>query len=334
MDKKKNVSVCMAVYNGEKYIKEAIDSILNQTYPYFELIIINDGSTDNSENIILTYTDNRIKYLKNETNKGLIYTRNRALKEVNTKYTAVLDCDDISLPERLEKQVAFLDKNKDVAVCGTWGLMINEESEIFGHKIMPEFNAETVNIEMLFRNQFIHSSVMYRTKIAIENDGYESEKGVAEDYNLFSKISKNHKLANIPEFLTYYREHSKGISKTNSSEINSGEIEILKNLYYRFKCSDEFLQIPKLIIQNNINQIDSKNVNPFFSHLLDINNKENFYDSNNFKKVIFKHWYNIILSNKQSNNITFFYKKSKSEKIKLSFKQKKKLIKLKFSKLF
>lgn len=333
MDKEKNVSVCMAVYNGEKYLREAIDSILNQTYPYFELIIINDGSTDNSENLILSYTDKRIRYLKNDTNKGLIYTRNRALAEVNTKYTAILDCDDVSLPERLEKQINFLEKNTDVAVCGTWGLMINEESKIFGHKIMPEFNPKTVNVEMLFRNQFIHSSVMYQTKIAKDNGGYQAVNG-CEDYGLFAKISMTNKLANIPEFLTYYREHEKGISKTNTKEINVGEIEILKSLYDRFNCPEEYLDIPKSIIANKISQIDSKIVNPFFTHLLKVNNEAKYYNIKDFKSVIFKHWYTIILNNKQIDNILLFYKNAKSENFKLSFKQKKKLIKLKVSSLF
>ena len=113
------VSVVMPVYNGSKYLKEAIDSILNQTFTNFELIIINDGSTDNSEDIIFSYQDRRIYYLKNEHNKGICITLNRGLDNARGKYIARMDCDDISMPQRLAKQVNYLERHRDVGALGT-----------------------------------------------------------------------------------------------------------------------------------------------------------------------------------------------------------------------
>ena len=105
------VSVLMAVYNGEKYLLEAIESILNQTYTNFEFLIINDGSTDSTEEIILSYSDQRIRYIKNEQNLKLIASLNKGLDLAKGKYIARMDADDISLPDRLEKQVNFLERN-------------------------------------------------------------------------------------------------------------------------------------------------------------------------------------------------------------------------------
>ena len=114
------VTVLMPVYNGEMYLREAIDSILHQTFTDFEFLIINDGSTDNSETIILSYDDSRIRYEKNDSNLKLIATLNKGIELAKGKYIVRMDADDISIPDRIEKQVAFLEKNPDVGICGSW----------------------------------------------------------------------------------------------------------------------------------------------------------------------------------------------------------------------
>ena len=114
------VTVLMPVYNGEKYLKEAITSILLQTFDDFEFLIINDGSSDASVDIIQSFRDPRIRLVHNDTNIGLIATLNKGLKLAHGKYVARMDQDDISLPRRLEKQTYFMDNNPDVGVCGTW----------------------------------------------------------------------------------------------------------------------------------------------------------------------------------------------------------------------
>ena len=124
------VSVVLSVYNGEKYLMNAIESILDQTYPAFEFIIVNDGSTDNSPKIIDKYRklDNRIKVL-NQKNRGLIDSLNRGLALANGRYIARMDSDDISLPSKLEEQYNYLENNPDIGVLGTWIEMINEDGK-------------------------------------------------------------------------------------------------------------------------------------------------------------------------------------------------------------
>src|ERR1017187_7276972 len=114
------ITVLMPVYNAAPFLREAIDSILNQTFKNFELLIINDGSTDNCEEIILTYKDPRIRYIKNETNIKLISTLNKGIKLSKGKYIVRMDADDISFPDRIEKQVNYMETNPAIALCGTW----------------------------------------------------------------------------------------------------------------------------------------------------------------------------------------------------------------------
>ena len=113
------VSVIMPVYNGALYLREAIDSILSQTHTNLELIIINDGSNDNSEEIILSYEDNRIRYIINEKNSGICVTLNKGLDIAKGKYIARMDCDDISCPERLQMQIEYMEQNPSIGVLGS-----------------------------------------------------------------------------------------------------------------------------------------------------------------------------------------------------------------------
>ena len=108
MSAKQKVTVLMAAYNGARYLKDAIDSILNQTFKDFEILIIDDGSTDQSAEIVQSYKDPRIRFLRNEQNMGIVVTRNRGIKEMRGEYLAILDCDDVSPPKRLEKEFNFL----------------------------------------------------------------------------------------------------------------------------------------------------------------------------------------------------------------------------------
>ena len=114
------VSVVMPVYNGEKYLKEAIDSVLSQSYQNIELVIVNDGSTDSGSQIVKKYTDPRIRFVENESNSGIVYSRNKGLESATGKYVATLDSDDIALPDRIEKQVLFLENNSEYGMCGTF----------------------------------------------------------------------------------------------------------------------------------------------------------------------------------------------------------------------
>lgn len=209
----------MPVYNAEKYLSLAIDSIINQSFTDWELILVNDGSTDNSEQIALAYTDQRIKYLKNEGNKGLIYTRNLMIEQASGEYIAFLDSDDISMPERLTQQVLFLDKNTDYGLCGTWCTMIDEMGKKM-KRINMSVSSDEIKCSLLFTNTFVQSSIMIRRDILIRNP-YDKEYPLAEDYELWCRLSQLYKMQNLPQHLTLYRWHSSNISKSKKEQLDS-----------------------------------------------------------------------------------------------------------------
>ena len=204
------VSVAMPVFNAEKYIKQAIDSILNQTYVNFELIIVNDGSTDKSKEIILTYADKRILYIENETNIGIAKTRNKCIQCASGKYIAVLDNDDIALPCRLEKQVEFLEADSSYGLCGSFYEIIDGKGHLISKMKLPVTDHQ-VKTYLLFDNCFCNSSVMvhsYLLKERFYSEGYD----MIEDYHFLYSVSEFKKLFIIPLYITQYRKHGKNTS--------------------------------------------------------------------------------------------------------------------------
>lgn len=207
------ISVILPVYNAENTLGEAIESILNQTFADFELILINDGSTDASEKIVLSYEDKRIKYFSNETNKGLIYTLNRGLRLARGKYIARMDADDISLPTRFEKQVRILEENPSVIVCGSriayFG--IKKRKSVY---IAPESSEE--NKKWLVREScFAHPTVMMRKEVLVNNRiSYHPDYKNAEDYKLWIDLAPYGEFYNIQEVLLNYRLSSTQITQS------------------------------------------------------------------------------------------------------------------------
>ena len=204
------VSVIIPIFNGEKYLEAAIDSILKQTFNNYELLLIDDGSTDKTLKIISTYKDKRIRLLKNDHNMGLAVTRNRGIDESKGEYIAWLDCDDISLPTRLEKQVTVLDENPDIGLCGTWVKTIGGESgSIWKYPVEPDFLRST----MIFYNPLATSSIMLKKKFLIEHNlRFDLLFPPAEDYDLWERLSNICKITNVPKVLTLHRTHSAQIS--------------------------------------------------------------------------------------------------------------------------
>ena len=202
----------MPVYNGERHLKEAISSILNQTFSDFEFLIINDGSTDQSEKIINSYNDDRIRYLNNEGNKGLIFTLNRGIEMAEGKYIARMDQDDISFEDRLKEQYDFLEENLDIALVGGWAEIINESGEKIGNYKTP-VNHYEIKFDLLFHNPFVHGTIFFRKNIVKELGGYNEKDKYAEDYGLYSTAIQNYKMANLPEFLIRYRIHNSSIGQ-------------------------------------------------------------------------------------------------------------------------
>ena len=205
------ITVLMSVYNGEKYLKEAIDSILNQTFKDFEFLIINDGSTDKTAEILQSYDDPRIKIVNNDKNMDLTKSLNKGLRIARGKYIARMDADDVSLPQRFKKQVDYLEENVTAGLVGTFSYTIGEGGEILNEGKPPSENKE-IKKALLKGNQFCGPSVMFREKCIDRIGFFREEFRYAQDYDLWLRIADKYDVANIPEPLYERRIHSGCIS--------------------------------------------------------------------------------------------------------------------------
>ena len=209
------ISIVMPVYNGEKYLKEAIDSILNQTYKYFEFIIINDGSTDRSEEIILSYADSRIRYIKNETNLKLIKTLNKGIQLSEGEYIVRMDADDISLPNRLLLQIDFMQKNPNVGLCSGNAISIGPEGNIISGKWWDTNNLP-IKWLLIWENPIAHPTIMLRKETLLTNKlSYDTRKLHAEDYELWCKMAHFTNIERLNDIILKYRVSESSIYRNN-----------------------------------------------------------------------------------------------------------------------
>lgn len=212
MNNTPKVSVIMSVFNATPFLAESVSSILNQTYKNFEFIIINDGSTDKTSEILSRFSDPRLKII-HQNNRGFTKSINYCLRLAKGKYIARMDADDISLPERLSRQISFLDSHPDIALCGTYAIAINESGQEIGRYTYPPVNHSDI-LRLLFRhNPFIHPSVMFRKKVIDQIGPYNEKFPVAQDYELWSRLAPQFKTANLPEFLLRYRILKKSVTR-------------------------------------------------------------------------------------------------------------------------
>lgn len=202
------ISVVMSVYNGESYLKEAIESILNQTLADFEFIIVNDGSVDGSLEMLQSYQDERIKLINNGENIGLTKSLNKALKQARGEYIARQDADDISLPNRLKEQLQYLQEHPEIALLGTGAYIIEESGNILRRGVPL---AEPSKENLVKDNPFVHGSVMFRKKIIEEVGAYNEFYRYSQDYELWLRIAVHHKAANLTHPLYKARRHSKSV---------------------------------------------------------------------------------------------------------------------------
>lgn len=241
------ISVIMPVYNTEEsYLREAIESILNQTFADFEFLIINDGSTNNSQDVILSYKDSRINYVINEKNLGLIKTLNKGFDLAKGEYIARMDSDDISLPKRFEKQVDFMDKNQNVHVVGTW-------YEWFPKcKVQkpPTTDKDIKECLLVQSNSLAHPTVMLRKSVIDKLEArYDENYAYVEDYALWLSLVDKVDFANIDEILLKYRIHPNSVCKVNKRNQILNVYKLMaqtQGKYFGVDCSKIIDTISKL----------------------------------------------------------------------------------------
>lgn len=223
--KKPRISVIMPVYNAAPYLKEAVDSILGQTFEDFELIAINDGSKDNSQEILNHYAriDKRMKVVE-QKNSGLVKTLNRGLEMAQGEYIARMDSDDVSFPRRFEQQVAVLAAQPKVVLVAGGFEIIDEESEFLYREVIPARDRD-IKRSMLLRNPIAHGSVMFRKDACEKVGGYSDAFGPTEDFELWSRLSVIGDFVGLEETIFRWRVNRKGITSNN----NKLQLEIMKS---------------------------------------------------------------------------------------------------------
>ncbi|URZ06307.1 glycosyltransferase [Clostridium felsineum] len=232
------VSILMPTYNSEDYLEESIESILNQTYRDFEFIIINDGSNDNSLDIINNYADkdDRIVVVSRK-NKGLVYSLNEGIALSKGEYIARMDSDDISIYNRIEKQVDILDNNKNVDILGTTvqviGNITEQQKNIYNNAFSINFDASNIRDVFLTSCAIPHPSVMLRKEVIIKIGGYSEKYATAEDYDLWLRaLRKGYNISKMDEVLLKYRIHTKSKSANEISNFKMAKYTIMAKLDY------------------------------------------------------------------------------------------------------
>lgn len=220
------ISVFIPVYNRAHLIGRAIDSVLAQGFGDFELLIIDDGSSDESVRVVENYSDPRIRLLKNEVNRGIPVTRQRGLNEARGRYFALLDSDDWMYRNRLHRQVEYLERHPFVACVGGSVHKYHPDGRSAGRLVRPLRPAE-IHVWLLFRNAFANTSLMGRTDI-LRAHGYRADYQVSEDYDLAARLAINHRIANLPQVMTYMLEHDGRTTRQHSEESFLTKTAIMK----------------------------------------------------------------------------------------------------------
>ena len=213
------VSVIMPAYNAERTLAEAIESILAQEFRDFELIIVDDGSSDGTATILKRYarTDARIVILTNALNQGISRSRNRALGVARGEYVACLDSDDVAVPSRLGQQLEFMNKNPDCVLLGSDLTIIDERSAIVGQRVYPHSDEE-LRKAMPRLNPFAQPASMFRAELARKIGGFREDLPLCEDYDFFFRLAEHGKVSNLAQPLTRYRVSSTQTKTTRLQE--------------------------------------------------------------------------------------------------------------------
>jgi len=291
------ISVVLSVYNGEEYLAEAIESILAQSYKKFEFIVIDDGSTDNSLEIIKSYTDERI-ILISRKNRGLVFSLNEGIKKAKGKYIARMDADDIAMPTRFEEQVTFLEAHPKVGVCGTAVIGLSSKGGNGSVWRLAKKN-KTIKTEMLFSSPLAHPTVMMRRELIIKYQLFYDEKFKhAEDFELWTRFSKYTELSNLATPLLKYRVLENSISRLADRDV-AKRYTVIRNITktylakLKINCNEEEYWLHfNLSTNSRIHEsdIDFDSLDHYFEKLIKANAKEHVFNDLELKKVLGKKW--------------------------------------------
>lgn len=278
------ISVVMPTFNGEKFIKEAIESILNQTFNDFEFIIVNDGSIDNTEKIIQSFSDKRIVYVKKEQNSGISDTLNLGISLAKGKYIARMDDDDISIPNRFERQLEVFASDLKIIVCGSLSYIKNSTRV----SSLPEHH-DDIKLNLLFNNCMLHPSVMILKEVLLETK-YDLNFVPSEDYELWCRLIWKGEFYNIQEPLMIYRDHEGSQTSKRRKEQLLKNVDIGLFMYDKLELfsSKESAEYIRAFCAHDysISGYSLKKLLLWFDDVKLINVEKNIFDNKKFNMIL------------------------------------------------
>lgn len=310
------ISVVMSVYNGAKYLTEAIESVLSQTYKDFEFIIINDGSTDQSLEVIKRYQeqDSRIVLISRE-NRGLPYSLNEGIDIAKGKYIARMDADDISLPTRFAKQVAFMEANPNIGVCGGWIDVFSADS--ITRTVRTPALYEEARVRLIFSPCFMHPTVIVRKDLLDKHNlRYDTEFINSQDYELWSRIVEYTEVSNIQEVLLRYRRHRDSVTYTADGRKIELRYRLLKQVFEKnlqkmgVHNSEEenrlhfTLQLNDRIAREDI---DLRYLDRYLNKLLDANRSSKVFHQGYLEQLLVKKFLVVIYYKIKRRDLSFLH---------------------------
>lgn len=238
------VSVALAVFNAQRYLSEAIDSILQQTFTDFELIIIDDGSTDKSLKILQRYAlhDSRIRLFSRE-NRGIAKTRNEITRLAQGEFIAVMDADDVMMPDRLANQVEFLRQHPNVVCVGGAHDFIDEAGRVLFHLEEPTQDADIQRLALKGKTPINHPSAMIRRSALLQVGGYNETRATVADLDLFLRLGEIGQLANLKATVLKYRQHGGSVSERKQLQQIADRREACEQAWQRRGIQGQFEEI-------------------------------------------------------------------------------------------
>jgi len=263
------VSIVTPVYNKGKYIKQTIDSVLHQDFDHFEIIVIDDGSTDDSLQVMRDFTDPRIRVFS-QSNNGVERARNLGFSQSVGSFIVFLDADDLMCSDRLNKQLELFRTDKNLVLVGTWANVIDHSGKVIG-SICPPTSNVAIQLGQLFRNQFVSSSVMVRRSALADGLVFNESHGTrfAEDFDLWNRVSEKGLVANIPEKLTSYRRLNASRSQSSAEPLLESARDISAEWLHRRTDQFESIGFARTFVMS-INGLDdlSPNSGCIMKHML------------------------------------------------------------------
>ncbi|MFB2120566.1 MULTISPECIES: glycosyltransferase [Parapedobacter] len=324
------VSVLMTAYNAALYIREAIQSVLDQTFGDFELIVYDDGSTDGTSAIAKGFGDPRIRLIADVNNKGITHARQAALRAARGKYIAILDSDDVAFPSRLEKQYQFLEAHPDVVLCGGNAVVIDESGNTTTQVLIPSYKPEELKVKLFFNNIFVNSTVMYRRAEVLSLGGYR-DREPAEDYDLFVRLADVYEIGMlVEEYFVRYRLHSNNSSYIKHKKLIEHVREIKREQLASIGVAntETYVSTFEALIRGEFKDRAIEDFYELLVALKSANLTSSKLPQTIFEKELFDRWYLMVTSMMPKKQTASYLLRKGLFKVSLtSFKQKRRIFK-------